>query len=209
MLGKAISWGSFLRDAGAVEASEFEDAGVLDGWSVGFIQTESSPLSLRSTTGLVTKNSASGSRGKWWCSSSNAFGQWRRLTPSCPKCPRARGRPRRLWNPRAHHWSDGKPASRDRNQQQDPYRWKCSQWVWARPEPRGSSGVVLPRPLLGNYHSAGRSVPPNFEQEVVTAAVCVLPCAQLDFTRVFGSLRLGLRGLVGKRKGPSAPYQDR
>ena len=75
MLGKAISWGSFLRDAGAVEASEFEDAGVLDGWSVGFIRTESLPLSVRSTTGLDTKNSASGSRGKWWCSSSNAFGQ--------------------------------------------------------------------------------------------------------------------------------------
>ena len=45
MLGKAISWGSFLRDAGAVEASEFEDAGVLDGWSVGFIRTESPSLS--------------------------------------------------------------------------------------------------------------------------------------------------------------------
>ena len=96
-----------------------------------------SDLWVRSTTGLVTKNSASGSRGKWWCSSSNAFGQWRRLTPSCPKCPRARGRPRRLWNPRAHQKSDGKPAARDRNQQQDPYRWKCSQWVWARPEPQG------------------------------------------------------------------------
>ena len=38
----------------------------------------------------------------------------------------------------------------------------------------GSSGVLLARPLLGNYHSAGPTVPPNFEQDVVTAAVCVL-----------------------------------
>ena len=64
--------------------------------------------------------------------------------------------------------------------------------------PRSSSGVLLARHLLGNYHSAGPTVPPNFEQDVVTAAVCVLPWAQLGFTRVFGSSRLGLRGVVGK-----------
>ena len=66
---------------------------------------------------------------------------------------------------------------------------------------RGSSGVLLARPCLGNYHSVGPTVPPNVEQEIVTAAVCVLPWAELDITRVFGSSRLGLRGLVGKRRG--------
>ena len=38
-----------------MEASEFEDAGVLDGCSVVLIQMESLPLSVRSTTGLAPR----------------------------------------------------------------------------------------------------------------------------------------------------------
>ena len=73
----------------------------------------------------------------------------------------------------------------------------------------GSSGVLLARPLLGNARSVEPTVPPKVEQETVTAAVRVLPWAQLGFTRVVASLSSMDWGSAGMSAGPSVPHQAR
>ena len=128
----------------------------LDGCSVVFIQTESHLSRYAPRHGFGTKNSASGSRGKWWCSSSSAFGQWRAVDTFLPEVPSTLKVVREGFGIR--ELTSGVMGSLlhgIENSSKILTTGSAHNGFGPGQNLRGSRGVVLARLLLGNYHSAG------------------------------------------------------